>query len=199
MKKCLCKVLGLAMVLTMGVAASAGAEDYNKFGVRIRGTYVAPAESVDGRISTVKVSDDITPAVDLEYFFTKNISSELMAAVTRHDLKSNGQTIGSTWLLPPTLTVKYHPLAGRRVSPYVGVGLNLTVPFKSTLNGARLSIDDSIGWVAQAGADLKIKDNVFFNIDYKYVNIDTKAKIEDTKYKLDLNANLISMGIGYRF
>lgn len=199
MKKCLCKVLGLAMVLTMGVAASAGAEDYNKFGVRIRGTYVAPAESVDSRISTVKVSDDITPAVDLEYFFTKNISSELMAAVTRHDLKSNGQTIGSTWLLPPTLTVKYHPLAGRRVSPYVGVGLNLTVPFKSTLNGARLSIDDSIGWVAQAGADLKIKDNIFFNIDYKYVNIDTKAKIEDTKYKLDLNANLISMGIGYRF
>lgn len=199
MKKCLCKVLGLAMVLTMGVAASAGAEDYNKFGVRIRGTYVAPAESVDSRISTVKVSDDITPAVDLEYFFTKNISSELMAAVTRHDLKSNGQTIGSTWLLPPTLTVKYHPLAGRLVSPYVGVGLNLTVPFKSTLNGARLSIDDSIGWVAQAGADLKIKDNIFFNIDYKYVNIDTKAKIEDTKYKLDLNANLISMGIGYRF
>lgn len=195
------QVLGLLMVLMLAVASLASAEDY-KFGVRVRGTYVIPAESFDSRLSALnlKVSDDIVPAIDFEYFFTKNISSELMAAVTRHDIKSDGQFIGSTWLLPPTLTVKYHPLAGAPVSPYAGVGINLTIPFKSHLNGVdNFSIDNTVGWVAQAGADIKIKDNVYFNIDYKYVNIDTKIKIGADKFKLDVNPNLVSLGLGYRF
>jgi len=197
----LVKVFGLVMVLMMAAASLASAEDY-KFGVRVRGTYVIPAESVDSRLNSLdlKVSDDVVPAVDFEYFFTKNISSELMAAVTRHDIKSAGQFVGSTWLLPPTLTVKYHPLAGSPVSPYAGVGINLTLPFKSTLNGVSdFSIDNTVGWVAQAGADIKIKDNVYFNIDYKYVNVDTKMRVAGVKYKLDLNPNLVSVGLGYRF
>lgn len=195
------KVLGLLMVLMLAVASLANAEDY-KFGVRVRGTYVIPAESFDSRLSSLnlQVSEDIVPAIDFEYFFTKKISTELMAAVTRHDIKSSGQFIGSTWLLPPTLTVKYHPLAGMPVSPYAGVGINATFPFKSKLNGVDdFSIDNTIGWVAQAGADIKIKDNVYFNIDYKYVNVDTKIRVAGEKYKLDLNPNLVSFGLGYRF
>ncbi|GFO60145.1 membrane protein [Geomonas silvestris] len=195
------KVLGLLMVLMLAVASLASAEDY-KFGVRVRGTYVIPAESFDSRLSALnlQVSEDIVPAIDFEYFFTKNISTELMAAVTRHDIKSAGQFVGSTWLLPPTLSVKYHPLAGMPVSPYVGVGINATFPFKSKLNGVDdFSIDNTIGWVAQAGADIKIKENVYFNIDYKYVNVDTKIRVAGTKYKLDLNPNLVSFGLGYRF
>jgi outer membrane protein len=202
MKKRLSRVLGLTMILAMGLATIASAEDYNKFGVRVRGVYVAPNISVDSRLSgaDLKVSDDVTPGVDLEYFFMKNLSAELFAAVTKHEIKLSGNYAGSTWLLPPTLTVKFHPLAGSFVSPYVGAGVNVTLPFQSQLNGVNdFSIDNTVGWVAQGGLDLKIRDNVYFNIDYKYVNVDTKIRVAGTKYKLDLNPNLFGVGLGYRF
>lgn len=177
-------------------------DDYKSFGVRVRAIYVKPDESFDSKLSALqpKVSDDIIPELDLEYFFTKNFSAELIAGVTRNDIKLNNGFAGSTWLLPPTLTVKYHPLAGSTISPYVGVGLNVIFPFNSKLNGVNdFQIDNSVGWAVQAGTDVKISDSLYFNIDYKYLNADTKATIAGTKYKLDLNPHLIGIGVGYRF
>jgi outer membrane protein len=202
MKKRLSRVLGLTLILAAGLATVASAEDYSKFGVRVRGVYVMPVESVDSRLSSLnlKVDDNIIPGIDLEYFFTKNISAELFAAVTKHEIKSGGDVVGSTWLLPPTLTAKYHPMAGSLVSPYIGAGVNFTLPFDSRLTGVSdFSIHNTVGWVAQVGADIKIKDNVYFNLDYKYVNMDAKMVVAGTKYKLDLNPNLFGIGLGYRF
>lgn len=201
MKKRLSGVLGLALVMAMGFATIAKAEDdYKKFGVRFRAIYVKPDESTNFSGAKVKVSDDIIPELDLEYFFMKNLSTELIAGVTRHDIKVNGGFNGSTWLLPPTLTFKYHPLAGNTISPYVGFGLNVIFPFNSKLGAASdFSVDNSIGWAAQAGADFKIKENLYFNIDYKYLNAETKMKIGGAKYDLDLNPHLFGFGVGYRF
>lgn len=203
MKKNVFAVAGMLVALSLGLASAVRAEeDYKKFGVRVRAIYVAPNESFDSRLAAVKptVSDSIIPELDLEYFFMKNVSTELILAVTKHDIKFGGDKVGSTWLLPPTLTVKYHPLAGGNISPYVGVGVNYTIPFKSDLSVAPdFKIDNSVGWAAQAGVDIKIKENIYFNLDYKYVNADTKILVNGTKYKLDLNPNLIGIGVGYRF
>lgn len=207
MKKNAFAVAGLLVALSLGLATLVHAEDdYKKFGVRVRAIYVTPAEKFDSQLDALKptVSDDVIPEIDFEYFFLKNISAELIAGVTRHDIKLDGQFAGSTWLLPPTLTVKYHPLAGETVSPYVGVGLNATFPFSSKFNGQPdFKLDNTIGWAAQAGVDIKLKDNIYFNLDYKYINADTKATLNlgsgSAKYKLDLNPNLIGIGVGYRF
>ncbi len=203
MKKRLSGVLGLVLVLAMGFATIVRAEDdYKKFGVRVRALYVMPSETFDSALSVLalKLSDNIIPELDLEYFLLKNVSAELILGVTKHDIKSGGQAAGSTWLLPPTLTVKYHPLAGGSISPYVGAGINYTIPFESQFNAVPdFKIDNSFGWAAQAGVDIKIKENLFFNLDYKYVNADTKITVAGTKYKLDLNPNLFGIGVGYRF
>lgn len=178
------------------------ADDYKSFGIRMRAIYVMPDETFDSSLSSLhpKVSDDVIPELDLEYFFTKNISAELIAGVTRNDIKLNNGFAGSTWLLPPTITAKFHPLAGSIVSPYIGFGVNFIFPFNSKLNGVNdFQIDNSIGWAAQAGTDIKVSDNLYFNIDYKYLNADTKATIAGTKYKLDLNPHLFGIGLGYRF
>ncbi|MDD2271561.1 MAG: outer membrane beta-barrel protein [Desulfuromonadaceae bacterium] len=191
------------MALSLGLASMVHAEeDYKKFGVRVRAIYVAPNESFDSRLDGVKptVSDSIIPELDLEYFFMKNLSTELILAVTKNDIKFDGDKVGSTWLLPPTFTVKFHPLAGETISPYVGVGVNYTMPFNSNLDGTPdFNIDNSVGWAAQAGVDVKIKENIYLNFDYKYVKADTKITVAGTKYTLDLNPNLFGIGVGYRF
>lgn len=196
-------VLGLVSALTLGLSVFASAaDDYQKYGIRVRAIYVMTTEDYDDRLSALspKVSDDVIPELDLEYFFKKNLSAEVIAGVTHSDIKLNGSFAGSTWLLPPTVTVKYHPLAGNNVSPYLGVGVNVVMPFKSKLNGVSdFNISPSVGWAAQAGTDIKINNNLYFNIDYKYLKADTKAKIAGTKYDLDLNPHLFGVGIGYRF
>jgi outer membrane protein len=193
-------VVGM-MAIGSGQVAQA-ADTYKSYGVRVRAIYVKPNESFDSRLNSLnpKISDDVIPELDLEYFIAKNISTELIAGVTRNDIKLNGGFAGSTWLLPPTLTVKYHPLAGSTISPYLGVGLNVIFPFNSRLNGVSdFSIDNSVGWAVQAGTDIRFADNLYFNIDYKYLNADTKATIAGTKYDLDLNPHLFGIGVGYRF
>lgn len=197
-----CGIAAAAAVLAVGAGQVAqAADDYKSFGVRLRAIYVKPAESFDSRLSSLSPSltDNIIPELDLEYFFTKNISAELIAGVTKHDLKLGANVAGSTYGLPPTITVKYHPLAGSTISPYVGFGVNAMFPFDSKMNGHSLQIDNSVGWAAQAGTDFKVTDNLYFNIDYKYLNADTKASIDGTKYNLDLNPHLFGIGVGYRF
>lgn len=92
MKKRLSGVLGLVMALSIGFATFASAEeDFKRFGVRLRAVYVMPTEDVDSRLNgAVSLKDSIIPEVDLEYFFIKNISAELIAAVTKHDVMLNG-------------------------------------------------------------------------------------------------------------
>jgi outer membrane protein len=204
MKKCFViatVVCMLVMGLGMGQTAQA-ADGYKTFGVRLRALYVIPSESTDGVLSTLnpEVSNELVPEIDLEYFFTKNFSAELVAAFTHHDIKAGGDYVGSTWLLPPTLTVKYHPLAGSAVSPYVGVGVNVTIPFDSHVNGVDdFKIDSNVGWAVQVGTDIKIVENLYLNFDYKYINLDTKATVAGTKCKLDLSPHLFGIGVGYRF
>jgi outer membrane protein len=202
MKKMFCIAVVAGLLALVGVDAAQAADGYKSFGVRMRAVYVAPNESFDSRLTALdpQVGDNLVPEVDLEYFFARNFSAELIAAVTRHDIKLAGMIEGSTWLLPPTVTVKYHPLAGSSVSPYVGVGLNVTLPFSEKLNGVDdFQIDGSVGWAVQAGVDIPITENLYFNIDYKYVNISTQATIGGAEYDLDLNPNLVGIGEGYRF
>jgi len=197
-----CGIAAAAAVLAVGAGQVAqAADDYKSFGVRMRAIYVKPAESFDSQLSGLSPSltDNIIPELDLEYFVTKNFSAELIAGVTKHDIKLGANTAGSTYLLPPTITIKYHPLAGSTVSPYIGFGVNVIFPFDSKMNGFDCKIDNSIGWAAQAGTDFKVTDNLYFNIDYKYLNADTKVALNGTKFKLDLNPHLFGIGVGYRF
>ncbi|MFZ8477429.1 OmpW/AlkL family protein, partial [Staphylococcus aureus] len=76
---------------------------------------------------SVRINNSVTPEVDFSYFFTPNISAELIAAVTQHNVKtSSGIDAGSAWLLPPTLTLQYHFTQLDFIKPYLGAGVNYT-------------------------------------------------------------------------
>ena len=211
MKKKFLGIISLVIALTVTLTTLAKAEDdFKHYGVRFRGVFVVPDSEFDSRLKPMggNVTNNIIPELDLEYFFTKNISAEVIAGVTRHDitLKNgaaaglNNGNVGSTYLLPPSITVKYHPIAGAKVSPYIGAGIELTFPFNYEMNGVKdFKIYQSVGYAAQAGVDIKLKDNFYFNLDYKYLNVDTEVRINGVKYKADLNPHLFGVGVGYRF
>ncbi|GAM08624.1 putative outer-membrane protein y4mB [Geobacter sp. OR-1] len=196
-------LLGALLVLAM--TGTAFAEEVNHYGVRLRGLVVIPDQTVDSRLDNLEIEAKtaVAPELDLEYFFTRNISTELILGVTKHDLIAQGRSLGSTWLLPPTLTLKYHPLPAAKISPYIGFGVNYVIPFNDkadgVLNVSDFHISSSFGWAAQAGADVPLGNNWFFNLDLKYLNVDTEARINGTTYDLDLNPFIVGTGVGYRF
>ena len=172
--------------------------------LRARALGVVPNES--GHVSngdSVSIDNSVVPELDVSYFFTSNVSAELIAAVTPHNVKtSSGIDAGSSWLLPPTLTLQYHFTQVDSIKPYVGAGVNYT-HFFNTDAGALNSVkyEDSFGGALQAGVDIPIKDNWYANIDVKKVFISTTAKFSPSGVRADVDIDpwLIGVGIGYKF
>ncbi|WP_416899450.1 MAG: OmpW/AlkL family protein [Minwuia sp.] len=157
------------------------------------------------------------PELDFTYFFTDNIAAELILATTRHQIKGQGALGGinnaaSAWLLPPTLTLQYHFNPGGDLQPYVGAGINYTIFYGEDADGAlvgavgatRVEAENSFGLAVQAGLDYRIADNVFLNLDVKYVRIDSDVTLTTANagvQRTDLNINpvIVGVGLGYRF
>ncbi len=201
------KKLLLISATALALSSPAFAADDFKAGdfmIRARALGVVPDES--GHVSNgdgVSISNSAVPELDFTYFFTPNISAELIAAVTPHDVKtSSGIDAGSSWLLPPTLTLQYHFTQLDSIKPYVGAGVNYTHFFNADA-GALNSVkyNDSFGGALQAGVDIPIQDNWYANIDVKKVFISTTAKFSPSGVRADVDINpwLIGVGIGYKF
>jgi outer membrane protein len=201
------KKILLSTVAALALSSPAFAADDFKAGdflIRARALGVVPDES--GRVSngdSVSINNSVVPELDFTYFFTPNISAELIAAVTPHDVKtSSGIDAGSSWLLPPTLTLQYHFTQIDSIKPYVGAGVNYTHFFNADA-GALNSVkyDDSFGGALQVGVDVPIKDNWYFNVDVKKVFISTTAKFSPSGVRADVDIDpwLIGVGFGYKF
>ncbi len=199
--------LGTALV-ALSLSAPALALDDFKAGdwmLRARALGAIPHEgsTLTGATGRIKVDDSLVPELDISYFFTPNISVELIAAVTPHNVETTGGVdAGDSWLLPPTLTLQYHFNQLESVKPYVGAGVNYTAFLNAdagALNAVKYS--DSFGGALQAGVDVPIKDNWYFNVDVKKVFINTTAKFSPSGVRADVDIDpwLIGVGIGYRF
>lgn len=216
--------LTAAAVATLGVAVEpAEAQDREQrsyfaeagdFIVRARGIVVAPLEEDVKEITVIGgdigIDNSVQPELDFTYFITDNIAVELIAAVSRHDVKAKNTAlgdlpIGDLLLLPPTLTFQYHLPVTERFKPYVGAGVNATFFIDQDENtdaiekfGAR----DTVGWALQAGFDYQIKGPWMFNADVKRLFVDTDATINDGAIKaidVDIDPWIFGVGFGYRF
>jgi outer membrane protein len=191
--------------------------------VRLRGIMVAPNERSGSVLPAfsgekVKVDNSVMPEVDVSYMATDHIGFELIAATTKHSASGRSGTTGaigrlaSTWVLPPTLTAQYHFLPEAKIRPYVGAGVNYTLFYNekasNALEGAvgatRVHMSDSFGWAAQAGADIDLTDSVFLNLDVKYIDIDTTARLSTTAagvqtVRVHLDPLVFGVGVGMKF
>lgn len=220
-------VLGVLAGAMLGGApvVSAQAEGWKQAGdilLRGRAVWFKPTESShttrpSGLGGEAEVSNSLVPELDLTYFLTDKLAVETIFGVTPHDLVLKRSTLGDVdlgdvWLLPATVTLQYHfdPMTSAQVSPYVGAGLNYTVFFGEDAPGApssiaeRIHLQNSFGFALQAGIDVPIKDNWFFNLDVKHVWLDTDLRTDlvgggKVDADIDLNPFVVGFGIGFRF
>ena len=202
---------GVAMAAVPAVAQTpAAGKKAGDFMVRGRLIGVVPLDSSSGTSIGGKVATDasVTPEVDFSYFITDNIALELIAATTRHNIKAKGTAlgdvkVGSTWVLPPTLTVQYHFMPKEKFSPYVGAGLNYTIFYGSEAAAGlgNLKLSSNVGYALQAGIDYAITDRMYLNVDVKQIFLSTNAKVLGgaVRAKTDLNPLVVGVGLGYKF
>lgn len=212
----------MGAVVAAGLAQPAHAEAGDVL-VRLRGIMVAPNENSGSVLPAfhgeeVSVDNNAMPEIDLTYMASDHIGFELIAATTKHTASGVTGTTGSigklasTWVLPPTLTVQYHPVANGPVRPYVGAGVNYTLFYsekasdglESAVGPTAVELDDSFGWALQAGVDIDLTEGVFLNLDVKYIDIDTTATLRTTAagtqaVDIDLDPLVVGVGIGTRF
>ena len=218
MKKDLARNTLAAAMISAAMAMPAMAQDAGDWLFRIGVGYVAPNTSNDDLVFEginldnfrADVDDGASLVFNLSYFMSPNWAIELLAAAPfKHDIDGEGALaglgkLGSTYHLPPTLSLQYHFAPGAKFRPYVGAGLNYTLFFKDSLeqsthdgivataNGAlgtnfaggtsSLDIDDSFGAAFQVGVDMQINEKWFTNLDLRYIFIDADADIETTTF-----------------
>lgn len=188
------------------------------FQFRLRGLGVLPDPKATITVSganiggTTKVSDAAVPEVDGTYFITDHIGVEVIAATTKHTVSNSvAGRVSSVWLLPPTVTAQWHFDPTGAFRPYVGAGINYTIFYSEKASGAlqnaigktSLGLSDSVGYALQAGVDVDITPKIFVNLDLKYIDIDTKARLTTggliDRERVHLDPLVPGIGIGMRF
>lgn len=192
-----------AMTLSMGFASTATAFEPGDWLVRIGASYVSPASD---NHDIVDVESATSATFNFSYMMTDVWAVEVLAAWPfKHDLELADETkIGSTKHLPPTVSLQYHFRPTEQFQPYIGVGLNYTTFFseKTTgpLEGADLSLGSSWGIAGQIGFDVMFNDQWFFNVDVRYIDIDTKARLDgESLGKVEIDPFVYGAHIGFRF
>ena len=163
---------------------------------------------------------DSNPSLDISiaYMFTDNFSLELLTDISSKHTASvfglpsalnvpDGTDVVDTNVLPPTLFAQYHFNPKGKVKPYAGLGLNYTLFFNddltpaavSALGASNLDLDSSFGLAGQLGVDFELKNNWSFNVDVKYIQMDTEATFDSAlgPVSVDIDINPIIFGIGF--
>lgn len=179
---------------------------------RLRALYIHPDDS-SGSVSTiphsgVSVHPSWTGEFDFGYMFTKNLGTELILATTKHTLVGRGSIegtkIGTTWLLPPTLTLQWRFFPSSLAQPYLGAGVNYTLFYNNncSLPKTHMNLKHSWGPAIQTGIDIFFNKDWLFNIDFKYIWIDTQAHLSGGvtgHVHVDINPWMIGFGIGKKW
>ena len=169
------------------------------------------------------LNSDTQLGLNFAYMITNNWGIELLAATPfEHDVKLKGTALGaangklgSLKHLPPTLSVVYYPLDAKSAfQPYVGAGINYTWIYDEHVSSdaqskgfSNFKASNSWGMAFQVGADYMITDNIMLNAQMRYIDIDTRATVENdavapgtrARVNVDVDPFIYMVGLGYKF
>lgn len=197
-------------------------ETFNPWMVRFRALAVIPDDKSSMSLNgagfagqNLAVSNSLVPEVDITYFFTKNFAVEVIAGVTPHSIKAKGPLaglgvgkVGSSTLLPPTITAQYHFYLTDSIKPYIGAGINYTFFLDEKAKGVFTGFDvkNTWGFALQGGVDIMLDKNWGINLDVKKLFLEPKYRAYTPALggvvatgKAKLNPWLIGAGVTYKF
>lgn len=187
-------VLGLA-----GLAAPSFAYEQGDWVVKAGIASVQP--DGDGALDgAVDVEADTQLGLTIAYMLSDHWGISLLASTPfTHDIELNGDKIGETSHLPPTLTVQYQFLPASKVNPYLGLGVNYTLFFDEKSALGDLSLDDSLGLAIEAGVDFAITQNWSVNAALWNLDIETDAKLDGAELDtVEIDPWVYMVGASYR-
>lgn len=201
-------LLGLVAASPLLVTLPAHAYEAGDWLVKFGVTQVNP-KSNNGKLANgafaVDVEDATQPSISVTYMATRNLGIEVLGALPfNHTVTLNGDKSATTKHLPPTVTAQWFFLPDAQVNPYVGVGLNYTTFFNTRetgpISGANLKLEDSWGVAAQVGVDIKITESLYANASVRYMDIDSKAKLNGARIgTVHIDPVVSTLGFGMRF
>ena len=205
--------LRLALAVALGLSATpALAQTAGSWTVGVGAHNVEPKSGNGTLVATplgdltMDVGTNVRPTITAEYFVRDNLGVEVLAALPfQHDISVVGVgKVGSTKHLPPTVSLQYHFGQGK-VKPFVGLGVNYTRFFSTKtegpIAGADLELSDSWGLAGHVGLDVQIGDKSAIRIDYRKIDIDTKAKLNGANLgtRNQVNIDPSVYGVAYVF
>lgn len=204
---------------------AAQAQEAGDVQLRLFGTMVDP----DGAIEDVELDaiglpagtdtradTNYVPTIAVAYFLSPQFSVETICCVTQHDVVGTGPLAGAglvsnATIIPATVTLRYHPLPGAAVQPYVGVGPTYFLfideqPGAATraLGATRQHLSDELGIALQAGLDVPINTRFGLSVDAKRYFVSTTARwfagqTEVLRTRHQLDPWVVSAGVSMRF
>lgn len=163
----------------------------------------------------VKIDSGTSLTLTGVYMINSNWALEVLAAWPfKHDINlvSGGVSVNlaETEHLPPTFSVQYHFMPDGQFQPYAGLGLNYTTFLDTELSQEAIAaglvdidLDDSFGVAAQIGADIMMNDRWLFNVDLRWINIESDATLDDgievETAKVEIDPLVYSVNVGYKF
>lgn len=158
--------------------------------------------NVESQVLNAKADNNLTPAITITYYATKNIALSSEAGISRHSFQNATGSLGKASIIPANVTAQWHFAPDGKVDPYVGAGLNYCFFTNQTGTlGTLQHIDPTLGGVLQVGANIATGEKWFANVDYKHLWIrpdlvtSSGAKIE----QINLDPDIVSLSFGMRF
>ena len=198
----------IALITLMGLSASAAMA--GQWQVKVGGSAIAPTQDTTvAALGNAKIEADselaFTPSV--EYFFNDNISAELLLATPiSHDVLINGAEAVKIKHLPPTLTAKYNFKNSTGFTPYIGVGATAFIAWdeetSGVLSGTKVKVKDDYGYAAQLGFNYQPADAKNWGVfaDVRYADLNPEVNVDGTtKFKLDIDPVIYTLGYSYKF
>jgi outer membrane protein len=197
------RTAALVTAIGLAFAGAAGAEDPSRWILRVGAHDVDPKS---GNHAVVSVDSARMLTFNLTRKFDEHWGVELLAALPfEHDISLNsGGKVASVKHLPPTLSAQYHFAPHAKFRPYVGAGLNATLFFdentSGVLAGTDLKLGTSFGAAAQVGMDLDLSDSWFLNADVRWIDIDTRARLDGASLgSVAIDPMTFGISIGRKF
>ncbi|WP_436898947.1 OmpW/AlkL family protein [Acinetobacter gyllenbergii] len=188
------------VIALLGLSSTAFA---GGFQVKVGASLIDPTADVTlAPGATVKGDYEFAFTPSVEYFFGETpFSAEiLLATPVKHDVLLNGESVASVRHLPPTITAKYNFKNSTRFTPYIGVGGTAFIPWHE--KGVAKDVKEDFGFAGQLGFNFQPADakNWGVYVDVRYADLSPEVTLVDgTKFDLDLNPVVYTLGYSYKF